>query len=209
MENRYVIVDGELYHYGVPGMKWGVRKARQLSSSIQGRKAARYRKEGDSLTAKANSKRNKTMNSTNRRIKYAAKEQQYASAERFHNQKALGLSYISKLFGTTLDYTYNKKLAQRDAVLKEKYSAAKTGTTNKVNRLEYRAEQAYAKAAKAENKKFVVDSKLAGAGKDEIDKMLNSRLGSTVLSETLLSYDSVVADKSAKTKSGHRGYVRI
>lgn len=209
METRYTIINGELYHYGVKGMKWGVRKARQLSSAINRRKSEYYTRKGDRLTAEANAKRNATMNSTNRRIKYAAKEQRYASAERFHNQKALGLSYISKLFGTTLDYKYNKGLAERDAILKEKYSAAKTGTTNKVNRLEYRADKAYAKANKAENKKFVADSRLEGKGKEEVDRMLNDRLGQTIMSETVTTRNPMINDKTAKTKYGYRGYVRI
>ena len=32
METRYTIVDGELRHYGVLGMKWGVRKGRVKES---------------------------------------------------------------------------------------------------------------------------------------------------------------------------------
>lgn len=40
----YVIVDGELKHYGVVGMKWGVRKASYKASRRQRleRKAAKY-----------------------------------------------------------------------------------------------------------------------------------------------------------------------
>ena len=33
MENNYVIVNGELYHHGVKGMKWGVRKDKTSNGS--------------------------------------------------------------------------------------------------------------------------------------------------------------------------------
>lgn len=32
--SKYVIVDGELYHYGVKGMKWGVRKKREYADGV-------------------------------------------------------------------------------------------------------------------------------------------------------------------------------
>lgn len=34
--SEYVIVNGELYHHGVKGMKWGVRKKREYSGGIAG-----------------------------------------------------------------------------------------------------------------------------------------------------------------------------
>ena len=37
----YIIRDGELYHYGVPGMKWGVRKSVYKSMTKGQRKAAK------------------------------------------------------------------------------------------------------------------------------------------------------------------------
>lgn len=40
MVNNYVICNGELYHYGVPGMRWGVRRAQKRVARVQ-RKGAR------------------------------------------------------------------------------------------------------------------------------------------------------------------------
>lgn len=34
METRYTIINGELYHYGVPGMKWGIRRYRNLDGTL-------------------------------------------------------------------------------------------------------------------------------------------------------------------------------
>jgi hypothetical protein len=40
METTYVIHNGELYHYGVPGMRWGVRRAQKRAASVR-RKGAK------------------------------------------------------------------------------------------------------------------------------------------------------------------------
>lgn len=177
---------GERMHYGVVGMKYGVRKSNRYSKS-----ANRHQQKADALQSKADAKRKRGMNTTNRRIKYAKKEREHTDAENFYNKNALGLSYISKLFGSTLDYSYNKSLAGQNAIMKEKYSQAKSGTTNSVNRIEYRAERERAKAETALVKKKVNDPKVSGATKEEINKMLNSELGSVIVPKTKIENSSV------------------
>lgn len=192
----------ELYHYGVKGMKWGVHKAK-----LYGAKASYHIKRADKLQSKADVKRSSTMNTTNRRLKYAAKERKYANAEKFHNQKALGLSYVSKLLGTTLDYSYNKKRAGKDAILKEKYSQAKTGTTNRVNRLEYRAEKQRIKADKSLAKKKIAELTVEGKTKEKVNEILESSFGNSLISDTWKTTETY-RDRSAKTNIGRDGYVK-
>lgn len=184
--------DDHLEHYGVLGMKWGVHRSKFYDS-----RAKYHTKKAEKIQAKAYKKRNSFMNTNNRKINYAAKEKHYANAEKFHNKKALGLSYTNKLFGKTLDYKLNKRRAAKDAIMKEKYSEAKTGTTNRINRLEFKSGKQYIKANKALLKKRIVDLKLSDAKKDEIDREINKYLGKSVSSITWQSSTSN-KDKQAK-----------
>ena len=46
MENKFILTsDGELRHYGVPGMKWGVRRYRNVDGSLTGAGKKRLYKE--------------------------------------------------------------------------------------------------------------------------------------------------------------------
>lgn len=56
----------ELYHYGVLGMKWGVRKKRASTNSVGVSKSAKRYKKGEYKEAKRKAKENKA-----RRIKKA------------------------------------------------------------------------------------------------------------------------------------------
>lgn len=72
----YILINGELYHYGVPGMRWGVRRARykQSRNARLEIKALNYDKKAAKLTKKAEKAHAELdLESSNRKATKAAK----------------------------------------------------------------------------------------------------------------------------------------
>jgi hypothetical protein len=80
MSNEYVIVNGELMHYGVPGMRWGHRKAQQYTNNINRNRntASVWQQKADAAAAKGK---------TNKAAKLAAKAEKFnAKADKYQNK---------------------------------------------------------------------------------------------------------------------------
>lgn len=75
-EYNYAIVDGDLVHYGVPGMKWGVHRALYKSASNERlmKKALKYDKKAAAMTKKSESQHaKKDLGYANKKAVKAAK----------------------------------------------------------------------------------------------------------------------------------------
>ena len=173
LTSKYILVNGdfcsedELYHYGVPGMKWGVRRANRLSSRNEKlvRKALGYDKKAAVLRKKSE-KAHSTydLEASNRAAIKAAKYRKKAAV----------------IVKKSLKGTDSQKLAAERKATKLEYKAAKkevkanrlsktTGYGVKAMKYSVKSDKVAVKAAKAR-------AKLA-SNKSYID-MMNKRISS-------------------------------
>lgn len=117
--SEYIVVNGELYHYGVLGMKWGVHRARrkyEQNKKLQ-RKAFTYDKRSANMRRKSEKAHNKyDLEEANNLAVRAAKL----------DKKAASLS--KKALKNTDEYT-RYKLEKRSEKLKYKASLARLDST--------------------------------------------------------------------------------
>lgn len=149
--SEYVIKDGELYHYGVIGMKWGVRRAANKAAANERyrKKALAYDLKADKLTKKAEKAHSKyDLDGANKRSVKAAK----------YDMKA---DKLAKKANKSDDGLKKATLERRSERLKYKATktriksnqiAKSTGYGFKAMRISVKSDKATRKAAKARMK---------------------------------------------------------
>ena len=88
--SNYIIANGELYHAGVKGMRWGVRRWQNEDGSLTPAGKARYQGEADKVSAKARAKVDKIKtDAENKAIVDRAKAMAKAEKIASKNERAL------------------------------------------------------------------------------------------------------------------------
>lgn len=155
----YIIKDGELYHYGIPGMKWGVRRSlkKQRQNSRLNKKALDYDAKAAKLTKKSEKIHAKVdLEAKNRAAKKAANYEKKASKMSKKAQEA-----DNSLTKSTLEYrSENLKYKAAKAKMKANRISKTKGYGAKAMKYSIKSDKVAIKAAKtrkkiANNKRYI------------------------------------------------------
>lgn len=103
MENTYILTsDGELYHYGVVGMKWGVRRYQRKDGSITAEGVKRYRQVSAREGSAARGKHGKKVLAKYEKLKTA--EQKQADKQSIDTNRRLNQSRKDRNLGDDFDF---------------------------------------------------------------------------------------------------------
>lgn len=176
-EPTYILTsDGELYHYGVLGMKWGVRKASRYSSRNADleRKALKYDKKAAVYTKKSEKRHAEDdLDGSNRAATKAAKYNKKAANTR---RKALNKSDTAQLDAekkaTKLEYKAAKKQAKANRISKTTgYGAKAMRYSIKSDRVATKAAKTRAKMASNEAYISMMNKRMSSLDKDKLRKV--------------------------------------
>lgn len=153
--NYYITYDGELYHYGVVGMKWGVRRAQHMAQrNVKlGRKALNYDKKSAVFTKKSEKAHAEIdLESSNRAAKKAANYTKKAAVLRKKALKGTDSEQLrAEQKATKLEYKAAKQESKANRTSKTAgYGAKAMKYSIKSDKVAIKAAKARAKMAKNE-----------------------------------------------------------
>lgn len=168
LDNTYILTsDGELYHYGVAGMKWGVRKANYYAARNEklGRKALKLDKKAAVYTKKSEKRHAEyDLEMSNRSATKAAKYLKKAAVTRKKALKGDDADQVrAEKKATKLEYKAAKKEMKANRISKT------SGYGAKAMKYSIKSDKVAAKAAKARAKM---------ASNEAYISMMNKRLNS-------------------------------
>lgn len=156
MSNYYMTTDGELCHYGVKGMKWGVRKAtKRLNTSNQ----TGDKKEHNRAVASLSSHRDKI----NKKLTKLDKKSEQLEAKRY-KQATKNATEIAEL--------ERKAAKARRKASKSIYTTTTRKRLQKVAKLEYEASKLKEEVAKTQAK-IEKNERMKAAFKKGLDDINN------------------------------------
>lgn len=119
MINDYIIANGELYHYGVKGMKWGVRRYEKKASKARA-KAKEYKMYADDYDPKNYTVKLKDKERSN----LQAKSNKFRKMSNAENRKARSLEAKAKAAAEKASEPMTKERAKKAAIKGAKTTAA-------------------------------------------------------------------------------------